>query len=435
MISTIGDVLVAQHTAVSTASSGAFQQEFMQRYINIPGVETPIELRLPNTVIPSLLILLNRLPIQYRQAAAVALQQRRENGEWFYIDPSVEIQVSGHHAAVELLSSTPQVAQIMAGPLLRHRLSLEVLTALKNRRRDRIRAATNVLLQSCGWQQTHRTAMRLQQLTVKAATGMFMKAIALRDRDVSEQRRVRQLQQRQDQSDQQQQRNLQPTRRCKHLDFVALATGSDACKSTAQDADAAANKMKKIFWRLSRIKWNNKFKESFWRLVYNGLIVSERLQHGKACGACGAQRPGRLHHFWECPVAKALLNSIATAAGAEQITREQLWMIVPPEGINEAVWEIVCLAAVTALNVSRKLAFKRAYTGRTPHPQPSELTGNISSFAVTHFWELIADFSAVCPKPIWLDKLTSQHPFLLKSDEGELLPNSPSLASSVSQSS
>lgn len=430
--------MVAYSTAVWTASSGnlvAYQQEFMQRYIRRPGMPTTLELELPGTVIQSLLMLQNRLPAHYRQAAAATLQQRQENGEWFYIDPSVERQVLGHQTIVELLSSSPQVAQAMAVPLLRHRVSAETLKVSQEVRRDRIRAATRVMLDACGWLQAHRPALRLQQLTVKAATGMYMKALEQRDRDVSEQRRLQLVQQQQQVQPEQQQNNLKPTKRCKHLDFVALAMGSDVCKSTAQGADAAANRMKKIFWQLSRVKWNNKFKEAYWRLVYNGIVVAERLQNGKACGACGAHRPGRLHHFWECPVAKALATSIATASGTAQLTCEQLWLITPPEGINEGVWEIVCLAAVTALNVARKLAFKRAYCGKPPLPQHSELTDSISFFAITHFWELIADFSAVCPKPLWLDRLTNQHPFLLKSDEGELSPNPPPLATSPIQSS
>jgi hypothetical protein len=181
--------------------------------------------------------------------------------------------------------------------------------------------------------------------------------------------------------------------------------------------------MKKIFWRLSRIKWNNKFKETYWRLVYNGLVVAERITDGKPCAVCTAQRPGRLHHFWECPAATALVTSLSTEIGAAQITRQQLWLLDAPDGINKHVWEVVCLAAITALNAARKLAYKQVYTSRSN--QSLELTATIQSWVVPYFWELIADFSAVCPTQPWLDKLNNTHPFLMKSEEGKLEVNHP----------
>jgi len=82
-----------------------------------------------------------------------------------------------------------------------------------------------------------------------------------------------------------------------------------------------------------------------------------------------------------------------------------------------------CLAAFSALNVARKLAFKRAYTPQRRIVQTSESFQSILTLTVTQFWELISDFSAVCPNPPWIDQLNTQHPFLLKSNGGDILPN------------
>ena len=53
----------------------------------------------------------------------------------------------------------------------------------------------------------------------------------------------------------------------------------------------------------------NDMKEDFWRLFHNGFPTAGRLHASEQrCGAgCSAVSPGRMHHFWECPVAQAVV--------------------------------------------------------------------------------------------------------------------------------
>jgi len=82
----------------------------------------------------------------------------------------------------------------------------------------------------------------------------------------------------------------------------------------------------------------------------------------------------------------------------------------------------VCLAASSALNVARKLAYKRAYTHQISIIQFSKLLhSTLINFTIAQFWELVADFSAVFPP--WIDQLNHWHPFLLKSNGGDILLN------------
>ncbi len=54
-------------------------------------------------------------------------------------------------------------------------------------------------------------------------------------------------------------------------------------------------------------KWDNRHFQVYLRLALNGLPVAARMgPSGRPC-PCGVCWPDRRHHFWECPVAKAVL--------------------------------------------------------------------------------------------------------------------------------
>ncbi|KAH7623495.1 hypothetical protein NADE_002684 [Nannochloris sp. 'desiccata'] len=250
LISTVGDVLVGLSTALATFPNQHPEDcylEFKQRYISSTGVAPTPELVLPRHDIITLMVSLqDRLPSQYRQAAEQTIWQRRVSGEWYYIDPSIEMRVLDEDHSATLIASI-HVTQREDLPFFRYRCpSCSGMQALCTRRRNRTRASTMVMLQSYGWKQTRRAALPLRGLTVKIATEMYMEAIEKHNRDTSEQRRLQQLQQHTGSEQIIQQRHLlKATRRCKYLDFVELATGSNVCKSSAQEADTAAGKMKK----------------------------------------------------------------------------------------------------------------------------------------------------------------------------------------------
>ena len=65
--------------------------------------------------------------------------------------------------------------------------------------------------------------------------------------------------------------------------------------------------------RLWRLRCDNSLKEPFWLLVHDGLPTAARLL--TTC-KCGATAPGdRLHRYWACQVAAAVIATIVAAAG------------------------------------------------------------------------------------------------------------------------
>jgi hypothetical protein len=241
-----------------------------------------------------------------------------------------------------------------------------------------------------------------------------------------------------------------------------------------------------MLWRL---KWDNSFKEVYWRLVLNGLATAERM-HMTACACvCGpvdGGQPGRRHHFWGCPVAKAVVGElqrhlVGWFPGLLQ-PQHVLFMVCPQalgvggaRALHKGVWRVVCLAAVNAMDMGRRAAYKLRVDERqqqeaaaaaaaqqsatvptgqqliTAFMQPAPLTAHqqqhraqvqqrqqavvqqqrqqqqqdaaarlaaLKQQAVDRFWELLQDFVVVgAAPPAWRDKVPAQHPFLHVVDE------------------
>ncbi|PRW05685.1 Transposon TX1 uncharacterized 149 kDa [Chlorella sorokiniana] len=118
--------------------------------------------------------------------------------------------------------------------------------------------------------------------------------------------------------------------------------------------DGSGQEVAALLQRLWRLRCDNGLKEPFWLLAHNGLPTAARLQ--SSC-KCGAAAPGdRLHHYWACPVAAAVLSSIAAAAGGS-IPRHAIWLCRAPAGIYAGVWDLVCLAAVAAMDHGRRTLY------------------------------------------------------------------------------
>ena len=88
-----------------------------------------------------------------------------------------------------------------------------------------------------------------------------------------------------------------------------------------------------LFHQLWQLKWDNARKELFWRLVLDGLPTSARMHMlGQTC-ACGILAPGRLHHYWECPVAQAVVHTIDTQLPQHHhVRRINVWLAKVPAG-------------------------------------------------------------------------------------------------------
>ena len=116
----------------------------------------------------------------------------------------------------------------------------------------------------------------------------------------------------------------------------------------------AVDELQHLLARLWCVRWENEHKEPFWRLVYDAL-------HREQPCLCGsAATPGRQHHFWDCPVARAVLLAISDAAAAGQqpapapLSQPNIWLARAPAAIHNGVWDVVSLSAIAAMEKGRR---------------------------------------------------------------------------------
>lgn len=153
------------------------------------------------------------------------------------------------------------------------------------------------------------------------------------------------------------------------VDAVAplAVRGNPAEVAVCRAAVVAAHKS---LWKL---RWDNHFKEVFWRLVFNGLPTAERMHMTDrecVCGPVEGGQPGRRHHFWECPVAQAVVGVmqqqlVGWMSGALQ-SHHVLCMRCPEPApgaggapgpaMHKGLWRVVCLAAINAMDGGRRAA-------------------------------------------------------------------------------
>ena len=186
---------------------------------------------------------------------------------------------------------------------------------------------------------------------------------------------------------------LHPVRRRRarlHALFVEEAlAGSTGALPRAHDAFSAWQRRLRQAWRL---RWENSRKEVLWRLSLDAVRhpnnaamrgVPEALDPqpgapppapaaaGPSGGAaqpaaaarqyacvCGGGGCCRAHHFDTCPVARAVYACLQAALppGAPEVQRWHVWLAEPPAGagVHRAVWLVVCLAALAAMEAGRR---------------------------------------------------------------------------------
>lgn len=187
--------------------------------------------------------------------------------------------------------------------------------------------------------------------------------------------------------------------------FAALAVGSPA---------GPVDELLALLKRLWHVRWENQRKEPFWRLVYNAFPTAARLHRNEPCLCGGAGVPDRCHHFWACPVAQAVLGAISAAASSQQplpapLSKASIWLARPPPTVYRDVWEVVCLAAVAAMDHGRR----RMYALSSGPPPPTPLHVSSGRSAVARFWELLVDFVSLgCAPASWQAHCPPGHPFI-----------------------
>ena len=205
-----------------------------------------------------------------------------------------------------------------------------------------------------------------------------------------------------------------------HAEFVRQAYTGDVDDDNVP-AGAVAD-FQAMFPRLWKVKWANEHKDVLWRLAVDGLHYvggahrPARL-YPTTC-PCGAQgMHPRLHHFWDCDVALVLRCLIELHLPQPPLLRHHLWLGMPPSGVLPKVWNVVLLAALSALEWGR-VAFWRA--ARSDHGSAA-LTRRVAAGVCSDFVARLAGFAAAHPFPRGWDDVHNLHPFLGRGAGGALL--------------
>lgn len=179
-----------------------------------------------------------------------------------------------------------------------------------------------------------------------------------------------------------------------------------AVEAAGAARNGSGDEVAALLRRLWRLRCDNCLKEPFWLLVHDGLPTAARLRTTCKCGAPG---PGdRLHHYWACPVAAAVTGAVAAAAG-RAVPRHAIWLCRAPPGIHAGVWDLVCLAAIAAMDHGRRVLYALS-TGPPPGAPLAAVAGRT---ARARFWSHLTDFLAFgCAPLTWREQCSSGHPFI-----------------------
>jgi hypothetical protein len=197
-------------------------------------------------------------------------------------------------------------------------------------------------------------------------------------------------------------------RRVCHTAFV--------CEALAAPPAAELAWLYRTFDRLWRgLRWEPRHKEVFWRLAVDGVPVpgSSHLpavpREPCPCGAFpvpagAAVESPRLHHWWSCLVAQALVAELSGRCGVP-VCRRHLWLAVcPAPHVAQCVWDAVVVAAQNACEWGRR-------QGR-PHRLPRPAAAALAAGVVAQFWAHLRDFAELgLPVRGWGD-VGPDHPFL-----------------------
>jgi hypothetical protein len=174
----------------------------------------------------------------------------------------------------------------------------------------------------------------------------------------------------------------------------------------------------------------NTYKEAAWRLFLNGFPTAAGMhnQQHSPCEACGVLGPDVGHHFWSCPIAVAVRSEIEGQLRAHQVGGQPmlpvdgsvlcsaLWLGVKPyPDLHRMVWDMVCLAAVHAMDVGRCVAWSITHPkDQAVAPLPLLAVERVAGrAAIAAFWDVLGDFAAtaILPRTARTVRLTQQ-PFL-----------------------
>eukprot|EP00878_Enallax_costatus_P000037 GHUV01000046.1.p1 GENE.GHUV01000046.1~~GHUV01000046.1.p1 ORF type:complete len:778 (+),score=164.24 GHUV01000046.1:127-2334(+) len=192
--------------------------------------------------------------------------------------------------------------------------------------------------------------------------------------------------------------HVRAERMLRHIKFVELALGTREPAAVSAGYKRLQSCMCCV-WR--QLKWDNFFKEVYWRLILNGLPTAQRMHHTTSQCLCDSICPGQQHHFWDCPIAQAVVQVVARelsstwcsrTPGVCPVQQQHIWLMHPPPGprhLHAKAWMVVCLSAINAMDCGRKTANDLC---RQLHMQPTAVVIPVAPAVATPQQRSITSF-------------------------------------------
>jgi hypothetical protein len=210
----------------------------------------------------------------------------------------------------------------------------------------------------------------------------------------------------------------------KHTAFVQHVRATQA----PDEVPVSVQEVVKCMSAVWRLKWDNSRKEVLWRLVFDGFPTAARMHLQDDTCACGQVVPGWQHHYWQCPVAQAVVAAIQSQlpTGTSPMQPVHLWVgRLPHADLHKGVWRVVMVAALLGMDKARRLLTKWRLDARSGQPIPQHASTpaqqvQVASYtAVAGFWDMLHDFVSLrLYPPDWLVGVGNQsrvgphHPFI-----------------------
>lgn len=210
-----------------------------------------------------------------------------------------------------------------------------------------------------------------------------------------------------------------------------------ACLNLPPLQQAQHDELSRLLQAAWKLKWDNRRKEVLWRLMLDALPTAERMHHSQEACACGVVCPGRLHHYWDCPVAQAVVlvlrDQLHLCGVQVDVCRPHVWLARSPCNLVHAgVWLVVALAALLAMDKGRKLLYLWSQRlAQQPFLSPQHVSQQhqhhimlASKLATATFWDMLVDFVGMgdC-RPEWEGRVGIAHPFLCVVPATEQIPS------------
>ena len=108
------------------------------------------------------------------------------------------------------------------------------------------------------------------------------------------------------------------------------------------------------------------------------------------------------------------------AAAGTQLTAVDVWLVKKPAGVFVGIWQLVCMAALAAMDHARKVAFARQQEAGAQPAQPgAEYAAALGRRSVGWFWGQMAEFCALGMAPAAWRSAAVHGPFIRYSRQSQ----------------